>query len=183
MTAERAQTIVGLSALGLVVLGPLSLALPVFFFTPLESTAWWSSLGLGLFVGLVPMAVLVAWSRKGLLDLPQVVVGGGLLLVGVMTLTCGVSLLLNGLLDRSEATRHRVQVERFWRDCSDHRAQNSTTTITTCRSYGSFSSPDGARRSFRNVELPDEAVLTEGELVEVAIRPGAFGWTWGLELD
>lgn len=183
MTAEKAQKIVGLSGLALFVLGPLSMALPVFFFTPLDRSSWLSSLGVGFLFGLIPVtaALLLGW--KGFLDMPQVVVGGAFLLVGTMTLTSGSSLMVNGLFDRSEATHYRVKVERFWLDCNKHKAQNSTTTITTCKNYGSFSFPNDERGMIGKVELPDEDSLKPDEVVDVAIRRGAFGWHWGFDLE
>ena len=182
MTAETAQKIIGLSGLALFVLGPLSMILPMFFFTPLDRSSWLDSLGFGLLIGLIPVAFSLFLGWKGYLDVPQMVVGGGLLLVGTMTLTSGVSLIMNGLLDGSEAVRHRVKVERFWLDCSKHKAQNSTTTVTTCRHYGSFSFPNTERDMIVKIELPDEVTLKPGEVVDVEIRRGALGWQWGFDL-
>ncbi len=40
MTADKAQKFIALSGLALFVLGPLSMILPVFFFTPLDRVSW-----------------------------------------------------------------------------------------------------------------------------------------------
>ena len=182
MTTDKAQKLVGLGGLALIVLGSLSMILPVFFFSPLDRSSWWSSLGVGLLLGLIPLLAVLLLARSGFLDLAQVVVGGGLILVGTMTLVSGTSLMLNGLLDGAEPTRHQARVERFWLDCSKHKSQNSTTTITTCRNYGSFSFPGEERKTIAKVELPDEVSLEPEKIVPISIRRGAFGWHWGLRV-
>ncbi|MEM1207587.1 MAG: hypothetical protein AAGN66_30410, partial [Acidobacteriota bacterium] len=156
---DQAQKVVGLSALALVVIGPLLMVPPVFLFTPLDRTAWWAALGIGAVLGLVPVAWVLVLGQRGLLDLPQSVIGGGLLLLGTAGLGCGATLLLNGLLDRAPALPVEARAEEFRRECSDHRPQNSTTTVTTCRSYGSFSIPGDGARDLRGVELPEGTVL------------------------
>ncbi|MEM6453932.1 MAG: hypothetical protein AAF772_02445 [Acidobacteriota bacterium] len=183
MNCERAQMIVGLGGLATVVIGPLSMVLPMFFYTPLDARSWWQSLGVGLLIALLPLGGTLWLGRRGWLDPAQMAFGGVLLVAGTATLASGVGLVLNGLLDPATPAAHVVQVTGFTRDCATHKAQNSTTTIITCRNHGSFRFPGDAAPPIARAELPDDAVLAEGDTATVTIRSGAFGWRWGLALS
>lgn len=177
-TAGRAQTVVGLGGLALLVVGPLSWIPTFFVASPLDLASRVQSLVVGGVVALIPLAGVAVLAHRKLLDPAQMWIGGAMLLVGTSSLVSNAGLLLNGAFDGAEPERVRARVARFWTECSDHRAQNSTTTIRTCRNRVDLE-PSDEVRPFFGIELPDGRVLHEGDVVEVEVRPGAFGWRWG----
>ncbi|MEM8962954.1 MAG: hypothetical protein AAGD38_15840 [Acidobacteriota bacterium] len=181
MTTEKAQMIVGLGGLALVVLGPLSMIVPVFFFSPVDASSWCASLGIGFVVALLPLAGALVLSRRGWLDPAQAIFGGALLLIGTTTLTATLLLLANGLFDTAPPTPLDARVEASWFDCTKHRAQTSTVTTNTCYDYGGFTFAE--RPPIDKVRLPDDADLEVGETVAVSLRRGALGWAWGFRLE